>query len=154
VLARLYRMPLRWVETRVEHMLATTHGRAQVADLEAAVEDDGTITALRMRVTANIGAYAVFTFIPDLTLMMGVGVYKIPNIDLQSTLFSPTRRPCRLRGAGPPEAAYYLEPPHGHRGAGAREGRPRKFARKTSSRERVPLQAPPPELRSGEYDRA
>jgi len=45
-------------------MLATTHGRAQVADLEAAVEDDGTITALRMRVTANIGAYAVFTFIP------------------------------------------------------------------------------------------
>ncbi len=65
-LARLYRMPLRWTETRVEHMMATTHGRAQVTDLEAAVEDDGTITALRMRVTADIGAYPVFTFIPDL----------------------------------------------------------------------------------------
>jgi len=110
VLARLYRMPLRWVETRVEHMLATTHGRAQVADLEAAVEDDGTITALRMRVTANIGAYAVFTFIPDLTLMMGVGVYKIPNIDLQSTcVFTNTTTVAAYRGAGRPEAAYYLE---------------------------------------------
>src|SRR5205823_14748055 len=84
-LARLYRMPLRWTETRLEHMMATTHGRAQVTDLEAAVEDDGTITALRTRATANIGAYAVFTFIPDLTLMMGVGVYKIAHIDLQPT---------------------------------------------------------------------
>src|SRR5207247_556593 len=89
---------------------ATTHGRAQVADLEAAVEDDGTITALRMRVTANIGAYAVFTFIPDLTLMMGIGVYKIPNIDLQSTcVFTNTTTVAAYRGAGRPEAAYYLE---------------------------------------------
>ena len=109
-LARLYRMPLRWVETRLEHMMATTHGRAQVADLEAALEDDGTITALRMRVTANIGAYAVFTFIPDLTLMMGIGVYKIPNIDLQSTcVFTNTTTVAAYRGAGRPEAAYYLE---------------------------------------------
>src|SRR5436189_574401 len=109
-LARLYLMPLRWVETRLEHMMATTHGRAQAADLEAAVEDDGTITALRMRVTANIGAYAVFTFIPDLTLMMGIGVYKIPNIDLQSTcVFTNTTTVAAYRGAGRPEAAYYLE---------------------------------------------
>src|SRR5437879_1149145 len=56
-LAKLYRMPLRWTETRVEHMMATTHGRAQVTDLEAAVEDDGTITALRMRVTGDSGEY-------------------------------------------------------------------------------------------------
>ena len=34
-LARAHRLPLRWTETRVEHMVATTHGRAQVADLEA-----------------------------------------------------------------------------------------------------------------------
>src|SRR6266545_2574260 len=109
-LARLYRMPLRWTETRVEHMMATTHGRAQVADLEAAVEDDGTITALRMRVTADIGAYPVFTFIPDLTLSMGIGVYKIINIDLQSTcVFTNSTPVAAYRGAGRPEAAYYLE---------------------------------------------
>src|SRR5438128_89361 len=109
-LAKLYRMPLRWTETRVEHMMATTHGRAQVTDLEAAVEDDGTITALRMRVTADIGAYPVFTFIPDLTLSMGVGVYKFTNVDLQSTcVFTNSTSVAAYRGAGRPEAAYYLE---------------------------------------------
>ncbi len=56
-LARKLKRPLKWVETRVEHMLATTHGRDQVADIEVAVEDDGTVDALRMKVTANIGAY-------------------------------------------------------------------------------------------------
>ncbi|HET7378573.1 MAG TPA: xanthine dehydrogenase family protein molybdopterin-binding subunit, partial [Gaiellales bacterium] len=109
-LAREMRAPLKWVETRVEHMLATTHGRAQVADLEAAVEDDGTITALRMHVVANIGAYPVFTFIPDLTLFMGVGVYKVKNVDLKSTcVFTNTNTVAAYRGAGRPEAAYYLE---------------------------------------------
>jgi len=109
-LARHHRLALKWVETRVEHMVATTHGRAQVADLEAAVEDDGTITALRMKVTANIGAYPVFTFIPDLTLFMGVGVYKVTAVDLQSTcVFTNTTSVAAYRGAGRPEAAYYLE---------------------------------------------
>ena len=109
-LARRHRVPLKWVETRVEHMVATTHGRAQVAELEAAVEDDGTISALRMKVTANIGAYPVFTFIPDLTLFMGVGVYKFTDVDLQSTcVFTNTTTVAAYRGAGRPEAAYYLE---------------------------------------------
>jgi carbon-monoxide dehydrogenase large subunit len=109
-LARHHRIALKWVETRVEHMVATTHGRAQVADLEAAVEDDGTISALRMKVAANIGAYPVFTFIPDLTLFMGVGVYKIANVDLSSTcVFTNTTTVAAYRGAGRPEAAYYLE---------------------------------------------
>ena len=109
-LARKLRRPLKWVETRVEHMLATTHGRDQVADLEAAVEDDGTVTAFRMKVTANIGAYPVFTFIPDLTLFMGVGVYKFTDVDVSSTcVFTNTTTVAAYRGAGRPEAAYYLE---------------------------------------------
>jgi carbon-monoxide dehydrogenase large subunit len=110
VIARLLGIPVRWVETRTEHMLATTHGRDQVADLEAAVEDDGTIAALRMHVVANLGAYPIFTFIPDLTLMMGVGVYRIPNVDLRSTcVFTTTTPVAAYRGAGRPEAAYYVE---------------------------------------------
>jgi carbon-monoxide dehydrogenase large subunit len=110
VLARRLRVPVRWAESRIEHMTTTTHGRAQVTDLEAAVEDDGTITALRMHVVADVGAYPIFTFIPDLTLMMGVGVYRIPNVDLRSTcVFTNTTSVAAYRGAGRPEAAYYLE---------------------------------------------
>src|SRR6058998_2821087 len=110
VIALKLRLPVRWVETRTEHMLATTHGRDQVADLEAAVDDDGTIAALRMHVVANLGAYPIFTFIPDLTLSMGIGVYRITNVDLRSTcVFTNTTPVAAYRGAGRPEAAYYLE---------------------------------------------
>src|SRR2546425_13323291 len=63
-----------------------------------------------MRVTADIGAYPVFTFIPDLTLSMGIGVYKVANIDLQSTcVFTNSTSVAAYRGAGRPEAAHYLE---------------------------------------------
>ena len=109
-LAHRHRLPVRWMETRLEHMMATTHGRAQVTDAEAAVEADGTITALRLHVTANIGAYPIFTFIPDLTLMMGVGVYRVQHIDHRTTcVFTNTTPVAAYRGAGRPEACYYLE---------------------------------------------
>jgi carbon-monoxide dehydrogenase large subunit len=109
-IARHHRLPVRWTESRLEHMVATTHGRAQLADLEAAVDDDGTIRALRIHVTADIGAYPVFTFIPDLTLFMGVGVYRVTDVDLRSTcVFTNTTTVAAYRGAGRPEAAYYLE---------------------------------------------
>ena len=110
VIAHRHRIPVRWTETRQEHMTSTTHGRAQVTDLEAAVEPDGTITALRMRVTADLGAYPIFTFIPELTLFMGIGVYHIKNIDLKATcVFTNSTSVAAYRGAGRPEAAYYLE---------------------------------------------
>src|SRR5262249_23312203 len=64
-LARLRRAPLCWRETRVESMTATTHGRAHVTDMEAAVDADGRITGLRMSVRADVGAYPILTFIPD-----------------------------------------------------------------------------------------
>jgi carbon-monoxide dehydrogenase large subunit len=109
-LAGRLRLPVRWVETRIEHMVATTHGRDHITDMEAAVEADGTITAFRMHVVANIGAYPIFTFIPDLALMMGVGVYRVPNVDLRSTcVFTHTTPVAAYRGAGRPEAAYYIE---------------------------------------------
>ena len=156
VLARLYGLPLRWSETRLEHMLATTHGRDQVTDLEAAVEDDGTITALRMRVTANIGAYPIFTFIPDLTLMMGVGVYKVAHVDLQSTcVFTNTTSVAAYRGAGRPEAAYYLERLMdviaAELGKAPEEVRRRNFIPPSA----FPYKAPTGQnYDSGEYDRA
>jgi carbon-monoxide dehydrogenase large subunit len=109
-MAREYRMPLRWVETRIEHMIATTHGRAQVAEYEAAVQADGTVTALRVRVKADIGAYPVAADIPDLTGQMGVGTYKIPAVDIEiACIYTNTTPVAAYRGAGRPEAAYYIE---------------------------------------------
>jgi carbon-monoxide dehydrogenase large subunit len=156
VIARVHRIPVRWTETRVEHMTATTHGRAQVTDVEAAVEADGTITAVRMRVTADIGAYPIFTFIPELTLMMGIGVYRVPNIDLQATcVFTNSTSVAAYRGAGRPEAAYYLERlidlAAVELGKAPEEIRRRNFI----PRDAFPYSAPTGQrYDSGEYDRA
>jgi carbon-monoxide dehydrogenase large subunit len=109
-LAREYRLPLRWVESRLEHMATTCHGRAQVFDLDMAVLEDGTITGLRMRGVGDLGAYPVDPAIPDLTGMMGVGVYNIPAVDIEITcVYTNTAPVAAYRGAGRPEAAYYIE---------------------------------------------
>jgi len=109
-LTRRLGIPLRWVETRLEHMQATTHGRAQVAEYEAAVTTEGIVTALRARVIADLGAYPVSAGIPDLTGMMAVGVYRIPAVDYEITcVYTNTTPVAAYRGAGRPEAAYYIE---------------------------------------------
>lgn len=103
-------MPLRWVEARVEHMMATTHGRAQYADMSLAVSEDGTVNALRMQIVANLGAYPCAPDIPSLTGLMAVGVYGIPAVDIGvRAVFTNTTPVAAYRGAGRPEAAYYIE---------------------------------------------
>ncbi len=109
-LARHYQRPLCWVETRNEHLIATTQGRGQVADIEAAVDEDGRIHALRLRIIADLGAYSLASFIPDLTAQMAVGVYAIPAVDIEVTCALTNTVPiAAYRGAGRPEAAYYIE---------------------------------------------
>ncbi|NNJ09098.1 molybdopterin-dependent oxidoreductase [Chloroflexales bacterium ZM16-3] len=110
ILAVRLNTPMRWVESRLEHVFATTHGRAQVADLEAAVLADGTISALRMRLVADLGAYPLAPGLPDLTTAMATGVYNIPVVDLEAIcVYTNTTPVAAYRGAGRPEAAYYIE---------------------------------------------
>lgn len=109
-LARQLHAPLRWVEHRLEHVQATTHGRGQVCDIEAAVTAEGEITALRMRIIADLGAYPLAPGLPDLTTAMAIGVYKIPAVDLEAVcVYTNTTPVAAYRGAGRPEAAYYIE---------------------------------------------
>jgi carbon-monoxide dehydrogenase large subunit len=155
-LALKYRMPLRWVESRIEHMVATTHGRAQIAEMSAAVQEDGTVTALRMRVLADLGAYPLAPDIPELTGQMAVGVYRIPEIDIEITCaFTNTTPVAAYRGAGRPEAAYYAERMMdviaGELGLDPAEVRRRNFI----APDAFPYKTPTGHVYdSGEYDRA
>src|SRR5262249_25031791 len=47
--------PVKWVETRRESCVATTHGRDHVTHLEIGATRDGAITALRATTLANLG---------------------------------------------------------------------------------------------------
>ncbi|MCL2732991.1 MAG: xanthine dehydrogenase family protein molybdopterin-binding subunit [Actinomycetia bacterium] len=111
--ARALGRPVKWMETRSESFLATTHGRDQVADLELAVAADGTFTALRGAVHASFGAYftssAPGSLLGRLGPMLPQG-YRIGSIDVALTgVFANTPPIGPYRGAGRPEAAYFME---------------------------------------------
>jgi carbon-monoxide dehydrogenase large subunit len=109
-LALRLQLPLKWVEDRMENLLTTTHGRAQQVDMELAVMEDGTVTGLRMDVVNDLGAYPMAPWLPDLTAKMSVGVYHIPAVDIKTRCVVTNTTPvAAYRGAGRPEAAYYIE---------------------------------------------
>jgi len=103
--------PVRYTETRSENMVAMTHGRAQVQEVQIGARSDGTITGLRLRVIADLGAYPQGgTFLPSLTRMMSSGVYAIPHIDVEALCVVTNTTPIdACRGAGRPEAAAMIE---------------------------------------------
>jgi carbon-monoxide dehydrogenase large subunit len=105
--------PVKWTETRSENYKGTIHGRDHVQDVELAAKKDGTITGLRAKVWANLGAYlsTASTGVP--TILHGLmlsGVYKIPNIheDVYG-MFTNTTPVDAYRGAGRPEATFLVE---------------------------------------------
>jgi len=104
--------PVKWIEDRLEHMLATTHGRGQAAYLEAGARRDGTLTALRVRITADLGAYLQMMthVIPTLTAMAMPGCYRVPACEVEVVGVFTNKTPTdAYRGAGRPEATYYIE---------------------------------------------
>lgn len=109
-LAVILKAPLKWVETRSENIMTMNHGRAQIADLELSAKRDGTMTGLKMNILADLGAYPMASIVPTLTGLMATGVYKIENLDARIRgVFTNTMSVAAYRGAGRPEATYYIE---------------------------------------------
>jgi aerobic carbon-monoxide dehydrogenase large subunit len=112
LLAKDLGRPVNWVEQRTEGMQGTIHGRDHVAYVEAAAKRDGTITGLRYKVYADLGAFhqLLTPAIPTLTGLMVPGPYKIPNVTIDViAVFTNKMATDAYRGAGRPEATYYLE---------------------------------------------
>jgi aerobic carbon-monoxide dehydrogenase large subunit len=104
--------PVRWTEDRVEGGLSTIQGRGQVQDIELAADGDGRITAVRVRLLADMGAYLqlVTPGIPLLGAFLYHGAYDIPSYSFRCTgVFTNLTPTDAYRGAGRPEAAYAIE---------------------------------------------
>ncbi|MDQ1496677.1 MAG: aerobic carbon-monoxide dehydrogenase large subunit, partial [Actinomycetota bacterium] len=56
-LARRLKKPVRWTEERTENAQATIHGRGQIQDIELAADENGKVTAVRVNLIADMGAY-------------------------------------------------------------------------------------------------
>jgi carbon-monoxide dehydrogenase large subunit len=111
--SRKLKRPVRWTASRSEAYVTDAHGRDHVTDAEIALSPDGKMLGLRVKTTANLGAY-LSTFAPAIpTFLYGTllnGVYTIGAIHCEVTgVFSNTTAVDAYRGAGRPEACYVLE---------------------------------------------
>jgi carbon-monoxide dehydrogenase large subunit len=111
-LARRLGRPVKWIETRSENMMAAHQGRDQINYITLGAKRDGTLTGCRARIIADLGAYQLLItpFIPTLGFPVMGGCYKIPSIDITiDGVF--TNKVCTdaIRGAGRPEATYWIE---------------------------------------------
>jgi len=105
--------PVKWVETRSENYVATTHGRDHVTYLKVGAKQDGTITALDADTYANLGG-VLSTIAPGIpTTLYGrmlSGAYRIPSIHCRVRgVYTNTGMVDAYRGAGRPEATYAVE---------------------------------------------
>jgi carbon-monoxide dehydrogenase large subunit len=112
-LAKRLGAPVKWMETRRENYVATTHGRDHITDLEVGATRDGKITALRVKTYANLGGI-LSTIAPGIpTTLYGrllSGAYKIPHIYCNVLgVYTNTGMVDAYRGAGRPEATYVVE---------------------------------------------
>jgi len=109
-IANKLQRPLKWIETRSENFLATNHGRDQWADVEIAAEKDGRIRGLKMHVVQDLGGFPRGTDLAELTGRMSCGCYDVPALEFRSTsVYTNKMALGAYRGAGRPEAAYYVE---------------------------------------------
>src|SRR6056297_1720938 len=105
--------PVRWNETRSENTVSSIHGRGQIQHIELAADSNGKLTAVRVRLTADMGAYLqlITPGIPILGAFLYAGVYDLPKAyDFSCTGVFTTLTPTdAYRGAGRPEATYAIE---------------------------------------------
>jgi carbon-monoxide dehydrogenase large subunit len=111
--AKQLNRPVKWTAERSESYVSDAHGRDHVTTAELALGSDGKFLAMRVKTTANLGAY-LSTFascIPTIlyaTLL--AGQYTTPLIYCEVTaVFTNTTPVDAYRGAGRPEATYVVE---------------------------------------------
>ena len=105
--------PIKWTAERSESFLADAHARDHVTHAELGLDEAGRFTALKVRTTANLGAYLSLFGSSVPTFLYGTllaGQYKTPNIHVQTHgVYTNTAPVDAYRGAGRPEATFVVE---------------------------------------------
>lgn len=104
--------PVKWVEDRLEHLSAATSATARLTTIEAAVQDDGRILALRWDQVDEVGAYLRAPEPATFYRMHGclTGAYDIAHLAVRNRVVVTNKTPTGLvRGFGGPQVYYALE---------------------------------------------
>ena len=104
--------PVKWTATRAESLMCDTHARDQVIYGELALDENGKILGIRANAYQALGAYwtAAITAPLFFSLMMIPSAYDVQAVDLTTNaVFTNTAPTSVYRGAGRPEAIYFIE---------------------------------------------
>ena len=104
--------PVRWTEDRVEHLLASSTGADRVMRCAAAVDPSGVVTALRMDLADNVGAYLRPPEPSTLYRCFGniTGPYRIGAVAIRARAVVTNQMPTGLnRGFGGQQLYFGLE---------------------------------------------
>lgn len=110
--ARRLGRPVKWVEDRREHLIATNHARDVECELEIACKRDGTILALRGHAHTDVGAYLRTNGLtPSRNVaQVSTGPYRIPHVLLRVSAMLTSKTPVgTYRGPGRFETDFFRE---------------------------------------------
>jgi carbon-monoxide dehydrogenase large subunit len=103
--------PVKWIEDRREHFVATTQERDQYWDVEIAVDNDGKVLGIRGSLLHDHGAYTARGI--NLAYNSGLTVtlpYVVPAYRLDVRLALTNKVPVTpVRGAGHPQGSFVME---------------------------------------------
>lgn len=104
--------PVKWIEDRREHLIATNHARDADCDLEIACDRQGNILALRGHAQTDVGAYLRTTGVtPSRNIaQVAPGPYRIPHVHMTVSLMLTNKTPVgTYRGPGRFETDFFRE---------------------------------------------
>jgi carbon-monoxide dehydrogenase large subunit len=103
--------PVKWIEDRLEHFVATTHERGQIHDAEIALSRDGRILGLKDVFLHDTGAYNPYGLtVPINSQCTMLGPYVIPAYDSTFTsVFTNLPIVTPYRGAGRQHGVFVIE---------------------------------------------
>ena len=110
--ARKAARPVKWIEDRLEHLLAANSATNRVTRIEAAVDADGRVTALRLDQLEDCGAYLKAPEPATLYRNHGnlTGPYRVAHLAVTNRVVVTNKTPTGLnRGFGGPQLYYALE---------------------------------------------
>jgi carbon-monoxide dehydrogenase large subunit len=111
--AKVLGKPVKWTDERSTSFLSDSQGRSQLVHAELALDAEGKFLAVRLNGYGNLGAYITGVAPGPLSLNTGknlASVYRTPllSVDIKCVLTNTTHMGA-YRGAGRPEANYYME---------------------------------------------
>ena len=104
--------PVKWIETRTEHLAASRAGRGSVARVALSATRDGRFVGLSADVLVDAGAYyaGLNAFASRFIGSQLTGPYRLPAAYVLARSVYTNKAPLGpYRGAGRPEAAFFLE---------------------------------------------